>query len=94
MAGLEGLIGYVFEGCLSQSDMGIERRPYQQKLQLCPSQFQGHISYPIRRSWSESSLASTTSSSTIPRPLKDHQSFPSSSRHNISTPPRGSNTFA
>ncbi|KAL4181362.1 hypothetical protein AMTRI_Chr12g236900 [Amborella trichopoda] len=101
MAGLEGLIGCVFEGCLSQSDIGIERRPYHKNcscaLHNSKSNFfsksalhNATISYPIRRSWSEGSLASAT----IPRPLKDHQIFPSFSLPNVPRPPRDSNTIA
>ncbi|ERN10395.1 hypothetical protein AMTRI_Chr12g236910 [Amborella trichopoda] len=101
MAGIEGLIECMFEGCLSQSDMGIERRPYHKncscalhksKSSFCSksAHHNATISYPIRRSWSEGSLASAT----IARSLKDHQIFPSASSPNVPRPSRDGNTIA
>ncbi|GMJ07248.1 hypothetical protein HRI_004394000 [Hibiscus trionum] len=59
----------IYEGCISGCDLGIERRPYHRNCRcaLHDKSFPGNcshvfpkskkVSYPIRRSWSEGSLA-------------------------------------
>ncbi|XP_022883706.1 uncharacterized protein LOC111400531 [Olea europaea var. sylvestris] len=62
----DGLLRGVYEGCISGSDMGIQRRPYHKncKCQLHKSRQNclhlskyRSVSYPVRRSWSEGCLA-------------------------------------
>ncbi|XP_059637097.1 uncharacterized protein LOC132279180 [Cornus florida] len=63
----DGLFRGGFEGCLSGSDMGIQRRPYHRNCSCALHKSRGHCShgsrlanivkYPIRRSWSEGCLA-------------------------------------
>ncbi|KAL2481208.1 hypothetical protein Adt_34174 [Abeliophyllum distichum] len=67
----DGLLRGVFQGCISGSDTGIQRRPYHKNCrcqlhksrQNCShlSQYRS-VSYPIRRSWSEGCLALMASS--------------------------------
>lgn len=61
----DGLLRGVFEGCISGGDMGIQRRPYHRNCNCALHKSKGHcshppkntqVSYPVRRSWSESSL--------------------------------------
>ncbi|KAH6819190.1 hypothetical protein C2S51_002793 [Perilla frutescens var. frutescens] len=63
----------LFEGCIPGSDMGIQRRPYHRNcgcalhnksIGHCPHR--DKVSYPIRRSWSEGSLALIGQSSQSP----------------------------
>ncbi|KAL6973963.1 hypothetical protein U1Q18_028147 [Sarracenia purpurea var. burkii] len=62
----DGLLRGVFEGCISGGDTGIQRRPYHRNCGCalhdsrghCPHASRcSHVSYPIRRSWSEGCLA-------------------------------------
>ncbi|KAE8126141.1 hypothetical protein FH972_020885 [Carpinus fangiana] len=66
----DGLFRCVYEGCISSCDTGIERRPYHRNCgcalhnksrkaspHALPARCKKNISYPIRRSWSEGSLA-------------------------------------
>ncbi|KAJ8753198.1 hypothetical protein K2173_017787 [Erythroxylum novogranatense] len=63
----DGFFRYVYDGCLSGGDMGIERRPYHRNCQCalhknrenCPHAIHKskNVKYPIRRSWSEGCLA-------------------------------------
>ncbi|KAL7221811.1 hypothetical protein ACSBR1_023703 [Camellia fascicularis] len=62
----DGLLRGVFEGCISGSDTGIQRRPYHRNCTCALHKSRGHcshasrctnVSYPIRRSWSEGCLA-------------------------------------
>ncbi|KAL3824577.1 hypothetical protein ACJIZ3_020606 [Penstemon smallii] len=62
----DGFLRGVFEGCLSGGDMGIQRRPYHKNCKCALHDSRAHctrhsrhnnVSYPIRRAWSESSLA-------------------------------------
>ncbi|KAL7093374.1 hypothetical protein ACP275_11G037100 [Erythranthe tilingii] len=71
----DGLIWGMFEGCISGGDMGIQRRPYHKNCTCALHNSGGHcshtsrhknISYPIRRSWSEGSLALIGNSSPSP----------------------------
>ncbi|KZV27420.1 hypothetical protein F511_02529 [Dorcoceras hygrometricum] len=64
-AGGDGLFWGVYEGCLSAGDMDIQRRPYHKncgcmlhksRLHCTHSSRCNSLSYPLRRSWSESSL--------------------------------------
>ncbi|XP_051149571.1 uncharacterized protein LOC127264178 [Andrographis paniculata] len=56
----------IFEGCISGGDMGVQRRPYHRNCGCalhdsrgrCPHESRSNsVSYPIRRSWSETCLA-------------------------------------
>lgn len=76
-AAAEGLFRCVYEGCIAGCDTGIERRPYHRNCgcalhnksrkggsnaafsKCCKK----NVSYPIRRSWSEGSLALHSSAS-------------------------------
>ncbi|PIN09382.1 hypothetical protein CDL12_18035 [Handroanthus impetiginosus] len=67
----DGLLRGPFEGCIS-GDTGIQRRPYHKNCGCALHQSYGHcphlnrynnISYPIRRSWSESCLSLISHSS-------------------------------
>ncbi|KAG6628147.1 uncharacterized protein LOC122297052 [Carya illinoinensis] len=78
-AAAEGLLRCVYEGCIAGCDTGIERRPYHRNCgcalhnksrkgssnitafsaKCCKKS----VSYPIRRSWSEGSLALHASAS-------------------------------
>ncbi|KAL7134570.1 hypothetical protein ABFS83_11G035700 [Erythranthe nasuta] len=71
----DGLIWGMFEGCISGGDMGIQRRPYHKNCTCALHNSGAHcshtsrhknISYPIRRSWSEGSLALIGNSSPSP----------------------------
>ncbi|GAA0151101.1 hypothetical protein LIER_09893 [Lithospermum erythrorhizon] len=62
----DGIFRGVFEGCISGNDMGISRRPYHRNCTCALHKSSGNcshvskcnnVSYPIRRSWSESCLA-------------------------------------
>ncbi|OAY31777.1 uncharacterized protein LOC110600516 [Manihot esculenta] len=64
----EGFFRYLYDGCLSGADTGIERRPYHRNCRCalhnkskesCPHGMpkSKNVSYPIRRSWSEGCLA-------------------------------------
>ncbi|PIN20304.1 hypothetical protein CDL12_06984 [Handroanthus impetiginosus] len=62
----DGLLRGVFEGCISNGDMGIQRRPYHKNCKCALHKERGRcshasrydkVSYPIRRSWSEGCLA-------------------------------------
>ncbi|XP_040996253.1 uncharacterized protein LOC121242474 [Juglans microcarpa x Juglans regia] len=86
----EGLLRCVYEGCIAGCDTGIERRPYHRNCGCAlhnKSRKAGssnaaysakcckkNVSYPIRRSWSERSLALHASASS-----SSHSSSPSSS---------------
>ncbi|KAL2534806.1 hypothetical protein Adt_08189 [Abeliophyllum distichum] len=68
----DGLLRGVFEGCISGGDMGIQRRPYHRNCNCALHKSRGRcshppkntqVSYPVRRSWSESSLALMASGS-------------------------------
>ncbi|KAF5469632.1 hypothetical protein F2P56_013690 [Juglans regia] len=88
-AAAEGLLRCVYEGCIAGCDTGIERRPYHRNCACAlhnKSRKAGssnaaysawcckkNVSYPIRRSWSERSLALQSASSS------SHSSSPSSS---------------
>ncbi|KAJ8768140.1 hypothetical protein K2173_021080 [Erythroxylum novogranatense] len=83
----DGFFRYVGEGCLFGGDMGIERRPYHRNCQCAlhknrkncshGTSNSKNVSYPIRRSWSEGSLALTASCHSSPssspsmQPLED-----------------------
>ncbi|KAL8040749.1 hypothetical protein ABFS82_10G117300 [Erythranthe guttata] len=78
----DGLLRGMFEGCISGGDMGVQRRPYHKNCKCAMHKARGHcahsssryanVSYPIRRSWSEGSLAlmnaSPAAGSTPPSP--------------------------
>ncbi|CAK7338517.1 unnamed protein product [Dovyalis caffra] len=63
----DGFFRYVYDGCLSGGDLGIDRRPYHRNCRCalhkskenCPHAMPRckNVSYPIKRSWSEGSLA-------------------------------------
>ncbi|XAR66806.1 hypothetical protein NMG60_11013148 [Bertholletia excelsa] len=62
----DALLRTVFEGCISGSDLAIQRRPYHRNCGCalhksrgnCPhSSIYSKVSYPIRRTWSEGSLS-------------------------------------
>ncbi|WCJ30053.1 hypothetical protein M5689_011637 [Euphorbia peplus] len=64
----DGFFRYVYDGCLSGGDMGIERRPYHRNCQCalhnksredCPHRMPKTktVKYPMRRAWSEGCLA-------------------------------------
>ncbi|KAL3535958.1 hypothetical protein ACH5RR_004419 [Cinchona calisaya] len=62
----DGILRRVFDGCISGSDLTIQRRPYHRNCSCALHKSRGHcshaskyhnVSYPIRRSWSESCLA-------------------------------------
>ncbi|KAJ9163010.1 hypothetical protein P3X46_022732 [Hevea brasiliensis] len=64
----DGFFRYVYDGCLSGGDTGIERRPYHRNCRCalhnnskdsCPHGMSKckNVSYPVRRSWSEGCLA-------------------------------------
>ncbi|EEF38884.1 uncharacterized protein LOC8262857 [Ricinus communis] len=64
----DGFFRYVYDGCLSGGDMGIERRPYHRNCRCalhnkskdnCPHGMSKckNVSYPIRRAWSEGCLS-------------------------------------
>ncbi|PSS36135.1 Mucin-5AC like [Actinidia chinensis var. chinensis] len=88
--------GCVFDGCLSGSDTEIKQRPYHRNCScalhrsrgLCPhaSPRCAHVSYPIRRTWSEGSLALLASS--------DVHDSPCSSPALIATPIPRTRTYA
>ncbi|XVF88225.1 hypothetical protein PTKIN_Ptkin19aG0033000 [Pterospermum kingtungense] len=67
-AAADGLFRSIYEGCISGSDIGIERRPYHRNCRCalhdrsrgnCPHAFPKtkNVSYPMRRAWSEGCLA-------------------------------------
>ncbi|PWA34783.1 hypothetical protein CTI12_AA177530 [Artemisia annua] len=72
-----------FEGCLTSGDMEITRRPYHRNCNCALHKTHGkcshlspltNVSYPIRRVWSEGSLAllvSTYNSSLCSSPMTD-----------------------
>nr|XP_027065419.1 uncharacterized protein LOC113691474 [Coffea arabica] len=62
----DGILRGMFDGCISGSDLGIQRRPYHRNCSCALHKSRGHcshaskynnVSYPIRRSWSEGCLA-------------------------------------
>jgi hypothetical protein len=63
----DGFFRHVYDGCLSSGDMGIDRRPYHRNCRCalhkskdnCPHALPRckNVSYPIKRSWSDGSLA-------------------------------------
>ncbi|XP_055824532.1 uncharacterized protein LOC129893064 [Solanum dulcamara] len=62
----DGLFRGVFDGCISGHDMGIQQRPYHRNCGCELHKSRGNcshssrctnVSYPIRRSWSESCLS-------------------------------------
>ncbi|XP_010323260.2 uncharacterized protein [Solanum lycopersicum] len=62
----DGLFRGVFDGCISGHDMGIQQRPYHRNCSCKLHKSRGNcshssrctnVSYPIRRSWSESCLS-------------------------------------
>ncbi|KAL3532234.1 hypothetical protein ACH5RR_005755 [Cinchona calisaya] len=62
----DGIFRGVFDGCISGSDLGIQRRPYHRNCGCALHKSRGHcshsskynnVAYPIRRSWSEGCLA-------------------------------------
>ncbi|MCD7461270.1 hypothetical protein HAX54_045784 [Datura stramonium] len=68
----DGLFRGVFDGCISGRDMGIKRRPYHRNCGCELHKSRGNcshssrcinVSYPIRRSWSESCLSLAAASS-------------------------------
>ncbi|XP_057770275.1 uncharacterized protein LOC130990084 [Salvia miltiorrhiza] len=71
----DGLFRSLLEGCITAADTGIQRRPYHRNCGCALHNSAGHcphrsrydkISYPIRRSWSEGSLALIGQSSLSP----------------------------
>ncbi|CAA2969916.1 Hypothetical predicted protein [Olea europaea subsp. europaea] len=65
----DGLLRGLFEGCISGGDMGIQRRPYHRNCNCALHKSRGRcshppkntqVSYPVKRSWSESCLALIT----------------------------------
>ncbi|KAM1046500.1 uncharacterized protein LOC126614059 isoform X1 [Malus sylvestris] len=68
-AAADGLFRCVYEGCLSELDIGVERRPYHRNCGCAlhnksPNKQCTHggpkskkVSYPLRRAWSEGNLA-------------------------------------
>lgn len=67
----DGLLRGLFEGCISGGDMGIQRRPYHRNCNCALHKSRGRcshppkntqVSYPVKRSWSESCLALMTAS--------------------------------
>nr|XP_016480639.1 PREDICTED: uncharacterized protein LOC107801764 [Nicotiana tabacum]XP_018624833.2 uncharacterized protein LOC104091733 [Nicotiana tomentosiformis] len=68
----DGLFRGVFDGCISGHDTGIQSRPYHRNCGCALHKSRGNcshsspymnVSYPIRRSWSESCLALAAASS-------------------------------
>ncbi|KAK8515532.1 hypothetical protein V6N13_139491 [Hibiscus sabdariffa] len=70
----DGLFRSLYEGCISGSNIGIEHRPYHRNCRCalhdksqgnCPHPFpkSKSVSYPIRRAWSEGSLAMAVAAS-------------------------------
>ncbi|RAL37743.1 hypothetical protein DM860_000437 [Cuscuta australis] len=75
----DGLLRGVFEGSISGHDSDIQRRPYHKNCGCALHKSRGgggrrcshspsHVSYPIRRSWSEGCLALAVASSRSPSP--------------------------
>nr|XP_016509106.1 PREDICTED: uncharacterized protein LOC107826618 [Nicotiana tabacum] len=73
----DGLFRGVFDGCISGHDTGIQSRPYHRNCGCALHKSRGNcahsspyrnVSYPIRRSWSESCLALAAASSGHPSP--------------------------
>ncbi|KAF7839389.1 uncharacterized protein G2W53_007871 [Senna tora] len=77
-AAADGLFRCIYEGCLSSYNHGAERRPYHRN---CGCAFHGmsskaacshkairgnNVSYPMRRAWSEGSLAVVASGHSSP----------------------------
>lgn len=71
----DGIFRGVFEGCISGHDTGIQRRPYHRNCSCALHKSRGYcnhvsknknVSYPIRRSWSEGSLAIMASANSSP----------------------------
>ncbi|XWS70802.1 hypothetical protein CRYUN_Cryun03dG0080300 [Craigia yunnanensis] len=69
----DGLFRSLYEGCISDCDIGIERRPYHRNCRCalhdkshgnCPHAFHKskNVSYPLRRAWSEGCLAMAAAS--------------------------------
>ncbi|CAN4084482.1 unnamed protein product [Withania somnifera] len=61
----DGIFRGIFDGCISGHDTGIQRRPYHRNCGCELHKSRGHcshssrcvnVSYPMRRSWSESCL--------------------------------------
>ncbi|OMO80457.1 hypothetical protein COLO4_24089 [Corchorus olitorius] len=70
----DGLFRSIYEGCISGTNIGIERRPYHRNCRCalhdkskgnCPHAFPKNkkVSYPLRRAWSEGCLAMAAASS-------------------------------
>ncbi|KAK9076757.1 hypothetical protein SSX86_005091 [Deinandra increscens subsp. villosa] len=67
-----------FEGCITSGDMEITRRPYHRNCSCAlhkmhekcsrASHLASHVSYPIRRVWSEGSLAIVVSTNNSSSP--------------------------
>nr|XP_009592949.1 uncharacterized protein LOC104089696 [Nicotiana tomentosiformis] len=71
-AARDGIFRGVFDGCISDHDTGIQSRPYHRNCGCALHKSRGNcshsspymnVSYPIRRSWSESCLALAAASS-------------------------------
>ncbi|KAI4344234.1 hypothetical protein L6164_011484 [Bauhinia variegata] len=76
-AAADGLFRSVFEGCISGYDNDVERRPYHRNCGCALHSKSGknstrklancnHVSYPMRRSWSEGSLTLMASAHSSP----------------------------
>lgn len=64
----DGMFYGVYGGCISRDDMGVQRRPYHRNCSCALHKSGGShcshvakVSYPIKRSWSESSMLSMKS---------------------------------
>ncbi|CAI9097468.1 OLC1v1033901C1 [Oldenlandia corymbosa var. corymbosa] len=73
----DGIFRGVFDGCISGQDLGIQRRPYHKNCSCALHKSKGHcshsskynnVSYPIRRSWSESCLSLMAAANSSPSP--------------------------
>ncbi|KAB5514557.1 hypothetical protein DKX38_028463 [Salix brachista] len=85
----DGFFRYVYDGCLSGGDMGMDRRPYHRNCRCalhkskenCPHALPRckNVSYPIKRSWSEGSLALMVAANSSSSSSSSCHSSPSSS---------------
>ncbi|XP_020209067.1 uncharacterized protein LOC109794003 [Cajanus cajan] len=86
MASADGLFRPIYEGCISAFDSDVERRPYHRNCgcalhskstRACThkSPRGNTVSYPIRRAWSEGTLATAahSSPSSSPAPFRSHE---------------------
>ncbi|KAK1434654.1 hypothetical protein QVD17_00403 [Tagetes erecta] len=77
MASGDAIVGNVFGGSISSDDIAIQRRPYHRNCTCalhksgenhCSHASLHKVSYPIRRSWSESCLVAMTAAANAASP--------------------------